>query len=143
MRNRNTRQAVTILEVAMVLVILAVAMPPLISAFAESSMHAILPTQMTVASFLAIERMEEVIARRARGTDGYDALTVPQIAAFPDESPVTDFPQYYRTVRVANVNHELSETGSDQGYKKVVVTVAWNGGDRQLVIERVFARFQP
>lgn len=125
----------------MVIVILSIALPPLILAFADASMHTIQPTTATVASFLAIERMEEVVARRYRGTDGYGAITVPTAAEFPDESPVAGFARFSRQVRFSYVDSDLSPAGGDQGYKKAVVTVSWDDGGQQIVIERVFADF--
>lgn len=132
----------TIIELAMCIVILSVALPPLMSAFIEASNQSILPVRESSASFLVVERMESVIARRYRGTDGYSALTVPTVAEFPDESPVGGFSAYWRSVRIAYVNSDLSAAVSDQGYKLVTVTVSWDGGASQLVIERVFANFE-
>jgi len=125
----------------MVLAILGIALPPLVSAFAEASMQSIRPIRSAQASFLAIERMEEVVARRYRGTDGYAALSVPTAGDFPDESPVGGFASYERTVRVNYVDGDLADVGSDQGYKKASVTVSWDGGDERVVIERIFADF--
>ena len=142
-RARASRSGATIIEVVMCIVILSVALPPLIAAFAEASHQSILPVRESAASFLVVERMEEVVARRYRGTDGYDALTVPTIASFPDESSVSGFSAYARTVRVAHVNSDLSAAGSDQGYKKVTVSVTWDNGSEEMVIEHVFADFEP
>lgn len=150
---RRTRRAATIIEVAMAMVILSVALPSLISSFIDASVQSITPSETTVASFLAIERMEEIVARRYRGIDGsgddgYDALapvspsTPP--AGFSDESPVSGFSRYSRTVRVAYMDYvggALVEVGSDEGIKRVRVTVAWNGGARQLVMEHLFADY--
>lgn len=142
-RRRNQRTGATIIEVVMCIVILSLALPPLISAFVEASSQSILPVRESVASFLVVERMEEIIARRYRGTDGYSALTVPTIADFADESTVSGFPGYARTVRVAYVNSNLTSVVGEQGYKKATVTVSWDGGARSLNIERVFADFEP
>lgn len=132
------RRATTIVEIVMAVVILAVAVPPLISAFTQSATNTIQPCNAAVASFLATERMEEIIARRYRATDGYAAVTT---ANFPDESPVTGFPRFSRSVTVAYVNSSLATVGSDVGYKKVRVTVSWNSGSDMVVEERIFADF--
>ncbi len=141
MTRRARKRGVTIIEVVMAIVILSIALPPMIVAFAEAAMQSIQPADMTVASFLAIERMEEVIARRFRDSEGYADLTVPTVAEFPDEDPVSGYPRIRRTVRVAYVGSALNPADADEGYKKVVVTVAW--GAESLAIERVFADFQP
>ncbi len=132
------RRSVTIIEIVMAIVILAISMPTLMTAFVEASMQTIQPSLASVASFLATDRMEEIIARRYRATDGYDAVTA---ANFPAENPVSGFTRYARTVTVTFVNSSLATVGSDQGYKKVRVTVSWNSGAESIAIERIFANF--
>ncbi len=122
----------------MAMAILSIAMPPLMVAFSNASQSTIFPSNATVASFLAIERMEEIIARRYRGTDGYSAVTT---ANFPVESPVSGYSMFERTVTEDFVTSSLAASGSDQGYKKVTVTVRWNSGAQRIVLERVFANF--
>ena len=132
------RQATTIIEVVMAIVILSVALPPLISSFVEASNQTILPANSAVASFLVTERMEEIIARRYRATDGYAAVTT---VNYPDETPVAGFPRFDRLVTVTFTDAALNTVGSDQGYKNVRVTVTWNSGANEIVIERLFADF--
>jgi hypothetical protein len=135
---RIQRSSATIIEVVMAIVILSVALPPMVSAFTDASMQSVYPINAATASYLAIERMEEIVARRYRGTDGYAAVSV---ANFPAESPISGFPAFTRSVTVTYVNAALSTVGTDQGYKKVRVTVTWNGGVGQIVVERVFGNF--
>ena len=123
---RKKRRAATIIEVVMAIVILSIALPPLISAFADAAHQSIHPSNAAIASFLATERMEEVIARRFRATDGYDAVTMPN---FPNESPVAGFPGFDRTMLMLPVGN----------YKRVRVTVTWKGGANQIFVERLFA----
>ena len=132
------RKATTIIEVITAMAILSIALPSLVSAFAESSRQTIFPSNAAVASFLVIERMEEIMARRYRGTDGYSAITTANFAA---ESPVNGFSIFNRTVTISYVTSSLAASGSDQGYKKVIVTVTWNGGIQTQSIEHVFASF--
>jgi hypothetical protein len=132
----------TIIEVVMALTILGIALPPLIASFADASRQTILPAQATVASFLATERMEQIVARRYRGIyGGQRAYTAVSVAEFPDEVPVTGFTSYERRVTVTEIDHLLNPVGSPAGYRKVRVTVSWNGGVDHLFIERVFADF--
>jgi Tfp pilus assembly protein PilV len=132
------RQGATIIELAACIMILAVALPTLLKTFAEASMKSMHPANEAMASFLAIDRMEEIVARRYRGTDGYSAVTT---ANFPNESPVSGFTGFTRSVTVTTVDSSLATVGSDVGYKKVRVTVTWNSGANSLVIERIFADF--
>jgi hypothetical protein len=137
-----SRRSATIIEIAIVVLILTVALPPLVSSFADSARQSIQPAQATVASFLVIERMEEIIARRYRGiqagADSYDAITT---ANFPNETTISGFPGYQRTVTISEVTAALQASGSPVGYRKVRVTVTWNNGANAESIERIFADF--
>ena len=135
---RGKLRGTTIIEVVTALTILAIALPSLIRSFADASNQTIYPSNAAVASFLAIEKMEEIVARRYRGTDGYAALVA---ANFPAESPVSGFSIFNRTVTISFVNSSLAAVGSDQGYKKVNVSVTWEAGARELKVEHVFADF--
>ncbi len=135
---RNTRRAATIIEIVAAIVILSIALPPLISSFADAALQSIHPSQAVVASFLATERMEEMIARRNRASDGYAALTT---ANYPSEAPVSGFAGYNRTVTISFVDDQLAAQPGDVGYKLVRVTVDWNGGANEILLERVFANY--
>ena len=132
------KRAATIIEVVAAVVILGIAMPTLMRAFTDSAKQSIQPTNATIASFLAIERMEEVIARRYKSTSGYADLIA---ANFANETPVTGFTRFNRTVTFSEVTSSLAASGSPVGYRKARVTVSWNSGASSLVIERVFADF--
>ena len=137
MRRKRIR-AMTIIEVVTAIVILSVGLPPLVKAFADSSMQSHLPVNSTIASFLATERMEQIVARRYRNDTGYTALTT---VNFPAESPVTGFPRFNRTVTISEVTSSLAASGSPVGYRKVRVTVTWQPNNASMSIERVFTDF--
>jgi len=130
------------IEVVMALVILGIALPPLVTAYADAARQSIHPAQAAVASFLAVDRMEEIVARRYRGREagvsGYEALNS---ANFPEETPVPGFPGFSRFVTIAEVDAALQPSPTAVGYRRVRVTVTWNGGQDRLVVERVFADF--
>jgi len=136
--HRFQRRSTTIIEVVVAIVILSVALPSLMMAFAEASVQSIGPYRQSIGSFLAIERMEEIVARRYRGTDGYDAITT---GNFGSESSLSGFPGYARDVAVAFVDGNLNIVGSDQGYKRVTVTVSWDNGAGNIDVEHIFADF--
>ena len=141
MSNRPTfRRGATVIELAMCIVVLSIALPPLIKSYAESSTQQINPGNEATAAFLADERMEQIVARRYQGTDGYSAVTT---SNFPSESAgsISGFAAFARSVTVSYVTSSLSSSGSDVGYKKVRVTVTWDSGTKSLVIERIFANF--
>ena len=136
------RRGTTIIEIVMAIVILAIALPPLMASFADASRQTILPAQARVASFLATERMEEIVARRYRGLQaGQPSYSLVTAANFPDEVPVAGFSMYERRVTVAEVTSSLNPSGSPVGYRKVRVMVSWNGGSDHLSVERGFADF--
>jgi hypothetical protein len=138
MMRRPLRPGATVIELSICIMILGVALPSLITAFANASRQSLEPVGEAIASFLVIERMEEIIATRYRNTSGYDNVTT---ANFPNESPISGFAGFNRTVTVSYVTSALASSGSDVGYKKVRVTVTWESGGRTLVIERIFAKF--
>lgn len=132
------RRSTTIIEVVAALTILSIALPPLMTAFADASRQTIYPANAAVAAFLTVEKMEEIVARRYRGTDGYSAISS---ANFPAETPVSGFPVFNRSVTITYVNSSLATVGSDQGYKKARVTVTWESGAKTTSVEHVFADF--
>lgn len=139
MRSRAARRsAASIIEVVLALVILSVGLPPLMVSFAEAAVQSIRPAQATVAAFLATERMEEIVARRYRGPDGYAAVSE---ANFPAESEVLGFPGFGRSVTVRYATATLGAAASDVGYKVARVVVTWNGGADEMAIEHAFADF--
>lgn len=135
---RSRRRSVTIIEIVMAIVILSVAIPPLMNAFAESAVQTVHPSMAAVAGFLATDRMEEIVARRYRATDGYSAVTT---GNFAGEAPVSGFARFNRSVAISYVDAALQPVGSDQGYKLVRVTVSWNNGADAVSIDRIFADF--
>jgi hypothetical protein len=148
MRPNPTKRSVTIIENVMAIVILSIALPPLVGAFADASIQSIHPSNAAVASFLVIDRMEEIVARRYAGQldslgpllqdPGYVAIT---ITNFPDESPVSGFPRFNRRVTVQSVDATLGPVGFESGYRLVRIQVDWDDGNESIFIERVFADF--
>jgi len=138
MRWRRMRPAASIIEVVLALMILSVGLPPLMVCFAEASIQSVRPAQATIAAFLAQERMEEIIARRYRKTDGYGALTTSE---FPPEAVVAGYPGFSRSVAIRYATADLGTSASDVGYKVVRVTVGWRSGAESIEIEHAFADF--
>lgn len=120
------------------LVILSVALPPLVGSFAEGARQSIRPMQTSIASFLATERMEQIIALR-HTAGGYSLVTTDN---FPDESPVSGFAAFNRTATITEVAaSNLSTAESGSGLKKVTVNVTWDGGARKVSVSRLFADY--
>lgn len=132
MTRGRRRQGATVIELVMAMVILGVALPPLVGAYVEASRQSILPSNGTVASFLAIDKMEQLIATRYSSNTGFSQIVAEPAAAVPG------FPAFSRSVTVSNDTTGLLTTTSDTDYKRVRVTVTWNSGANQVVVERLF-----
>ena len=106
----------TLVEVILIIVMVSVFMAaigiPLLSSIRKSD----LPEINTIAYFLATEKIEELA-----GT-GYGSLT---IGSWTLEDPVggSGFEDYSRQVEVENVDQDLNPSATDEGYRKVTVTV--------------------
>lgn len=111
----------TLIEVILVIVIMAIAIPSLIVGVSFMTGGQVNPIGTTTAADLALEELEKVIARKRStcGTCGYANIAV-GAGSF---APVSGFPNYEKKTDVALVDSSLNPSGSDLGYKKVTVTV--------------------
>ncbi|MFO0972968.1 MAG: prepilin-type N-terminal cleavage/methylation domain-containing protein [Phycisphaerae bacterium] len=132
------RRSFTLIECAAAIVVLGVGMVPLMQSFVDAASQTRHVIQASVASFLATERMEQIVAARYRDAVGYTRVTT---ANFPNESSISGFTTFARTVTVQTVNNALAASGSDIGLKLVTVTVTWNGGTSQMRVARIFGDF--
>ena len=111
----------TVLELVAAIVILGIAVTPVLTYFFETCKKSVLPERHTKAYFLAIEKMEEIIADRHSSLRGYSYLDT---ANYPDESLSGG---YSRSVTFTEVSStDLSTEQSGSGYKKISVTVSYS-----------------
>ena len=120
---RSSRSAFTLVEAIIAVVILSVAVPPMLWALGESHAARVSPIRSSTARWLAMEKLEDVIADRHSTARGYSALIA---ANYPPEASVEGFPAFARHVTIAETGADLSEPGT--GYKRVTVTVTWTDG---------------
>jgi prepilin-type N-terminal cleavage/methylation domain-containing protein len=111
----------TFIEIILVIVIMAIAIPALVSAVSLVYQDQVNPMGATVATTLAQEGIEAVIARKQStcATCGYGNIPV-GLGAF---APVSGFPNYQIETDVALVDANLNPSATDVGYKLVTVTV--------------------
>jgi len=111
----------TLIEVILIIVLLAIAIPGLITAVSFMTTFQVTATATTTAMNLAQEELETVIAKKRStcGTCGYA-----NIPAGPGAfAAVPGFTEYQKKTAVEYVDSNLNSSGSDVGYKKITVTV--------------------
>lgn len=145
MRTRShrtpARRALTLVETIAALVILATAIPPLLWSLREASVARIDPTLASTARFLAIERLEDIVADRLRPDLDFDDITE---ARYPDETAIEGFTGFSRQVRLRSVAPDLTTPGDD--CLIATVQVAWSGragAARRLVLSTVLTEAAP
>lgn len=111
----------TLIEVILIIVIMAIVIPGLIAGVSFMTAGQVNLLGTTTTANLAQEELENVVAKKMStcGTCGYANITV-GAGTF---SAVTGFPNYEKKTDVELVDSGLNPSGSDQGYKKVTVTV--------------------
>lgn len=111
----------TFIEVILVIVIAAVAIPVALSVVSFMVRGQLLPIGTTIAATLAREELESVIARKRStcGNCGYANIPV-GAGSF---TAVSGFPNYQRKTDVVLVDATMVPSVSEIGFKKVTVTV--------------------
>ncbi|MHC5023414.1 MAG: type IV pilus modification PilV family protein [Planctomycetota bacterium] len=136
---RSRHHGFTLIETIAAIVILAVALPPMLYAVREAHLQRVAPVQASTARWLAVEKLEDIIADRHSTTRGYDYL-IP--ANYTSETPVSGFGAYERSVTLTETLADLTTAGD--GYMKVTVIVSWTdatGAARSLSISTVLTEY--
>ncbi len=131
----------TLIEAIAATVLLAVAVPPMISAVTASAIARQDPVNISRARWLAAERLEDVIADRHSSSRGYAYVTNANYGA---ESSVSGFTNFSRSVSIVETGASLSGAGT--GYKRVTVTVGWMSprfGTQTLALSTVVTDYTP
>ena len=140
-RRARRRRAFTVTETVISLVILSVAVPPMLWAIRQQEHDRVSPILASRARWLASEKLEDIIADRHSTTRGYSYVTS---GHYSNESSITGFPGFTRSVSITETAGDLSSTGT--GFKKAVVTVGWTdpgGIARTLAISTVVTDYTP
>jgi prepilin-type N-terminal cleavage/methylation domain-containing protein len=118
----------TLIEVILVIVILAIAIPSLISAVSFMTARQVNTIGTTIAADLAQEKMEEIMGDRMNAARGYGYIVTG--VHYPAETPMAaPFGNYNRTVNIicvtaADLNTSVACTTD---YKRIQVTVSATG----------------
>jgi hypothetical protein len=120
MRPSSLPRAFTLVEAIIAVVVLSVAVPPMLWALRAAHDSRIAPTRASTARWLAVEKLEDLIADRHSLARGYDYLLS---ANYPAEPAVPGFPAFARDVAIYETAADLASVGT--GYKRLTVTITW------------------
>ena len=138
------RTGFTLIETVAAIVILAVAVPPMLWAVTEAQRQRINPMLASRARWLAVEKLEDIVADRHSTTRGYSYLVTGNYAA---ENPVPGYTGFIRSVTFLETKADLVTTSpAPLGYMTVTVIVGWNDADlaaRTLDISTVLTDYTP
>lgn len=132
----------TLVEAVTAIVVLSLAMPAMLAALAQAQRERAAPVLASRARWLAVEKLEEVIADRHSPSRGWGHLVA---ANYPEEAEVAGFEGFSRSVGFAEYGApDLSTPG--EGYVVATVVVGWTGpmgGVESMPIATVLTEFTP
>lgn len=132
---RSAQRGFTIIEAILAIIVLAVAIPPMLWSMREAHVQRVNPMLASRAHWLAVEKLEDIIADRHSMTRGYDYVIN---SNYPDETDMPGAPGFARSVEIAETAADLATVGD--GYKTVTVRVTWTdatGSSRELQMPTV------
>lgn len=138
---RSKKRAFSLIETIIAIVILSIAVPAMLWTVREAHIDRVNPTLASTARWLAIEKLEDVIADRHSTTRGY-AYLLP--ANYTAENPVAGFAAFSRSVSLNETLADLVTAGA--GYMNVTVQIGWTDGEAQaqtLDISTVLTDYTP
>ncbi len=122
-RRNGNRGGFTLIEAVAAVVMLSVAIPPMLWSIRMAHVGRVDTVLTSQARWLVTEKIEDVIADRHSTTRGYSYLSA---ANYPDETPVSGYGAFSRTVTFSETGADLVTAGT--GFKKATVTVSWTDG---------------
>jgi len=143
---RTRRAGFTLIETIAAIVILAVAVPPMLWAVTESQRQRMNPMMVSKARWLAVEKLEDVIADRHSTTlRGYAWVVGGGDYVVENPGDITGYPGFSRSVALLETQADLV-TPAAAGYLNVTVTVGWvdaKGDNQTLDISTVLTDYAP
>jgi prepilin-type N-terminal cleavage/methylation domain-containing protein len=138
---RPRSRGFTLAESITAIVILSISVPSMLWGVRQAHTHRANRVLASRAHWLAVERLEDVIADRHSSTRGYSYL-IP--ANYPAEATVPGYPGYSRAVAFTETTANLSTPGS--GYMRATVTVTYtdaSGASRSLPLATELTNYTP
>ncbi len=139
--SRTQPRGFSLIETITAIVILSVALPGMLWTVREAHVQRVNPMLLSTARWLAVEKLEDVIADRHSTTRGFAYLVA---GNYPAENPVAGYPAFTRSVSFNETLADLVTAGS--GYMNVTVQVGWTdseGTARTLSISTVLTEYTP
>jgi type II secretory pathway pseudopilin PulG len=136
-------RAFTLVEAIIALVILTIAVPPMLLAVRTYSVRRDDSIFASRARWLAMERLEDIIADRQSTNRGYSYVVN---ANYPSESAVTGFTNFSRSTSITETASDLTTTQNGSGIKVVTVTIGYNDQSqtaRSFVLSTVVTSYTP
>lgn len=121
---RSKKRAFSLIETIVAIVIMSIAVPSMLWTLREAHIDRVNPTLASTARWLAVEKLEDVIADRHSTTRGYVYL-IP--GNYPAENPVAGYAAFSRTVSFNETLADLVTAGT--GYMNVTVQISWTDGE--------------
>ncbi len=138
---RARRSGFTLAEAITAIVILSISVPAMLWAIRASHTHRANRVLASRAHWLAVEKLEDIIADRHSTSRGYVYLTT---AHYPNESSISGYPGFTRAVTLSETGPDLVSAGT--GYMKVTVAVSYtdaSGAARALPLVTELTNYTP
>ena len=142
------RAGFTLIETIVAIVILAVAVPPMLWAVTESQRMRMNPMMASKARWLAVEKLEDIIAdRHSTNLRGYAWVVGGGDYVVENPGDITGYAGFSRSVALLETKADLSTTSpAPLGYLTVTVTVGWvdaKGNNMTMDISTVLTDYTP
>ncbi len=136
----SRRRAFTLIEGIIAVVILGLAVPPMLWAVRVAQETRTDPLLVSRARWLAVEKLEDILADNASPARGYTYLAAPN---YPAEPAVPGFPTFARSVTFTETAADLASPGL--GCKTATVTITWKStrGPRSFSLATVLTSTNP
>ncbi|CAN5838739.1 hypothetical protein BH11PLA1_BH11PLA1_18850 [soil metagenome] len=116
---RRARGGLTLIEAVIAVVILSIGVPPLLLALRNATVRRVSQTLSERARWLAVERLETVLADRNSSARGYGYITG---SNYPAEAAVSGYAAYSRSVTLTTTGANFA---AGTGYCTASVTVGY------------------
>lgn len=136
-------KGLTLIEAVLTIAIVGAGLIGVVYIFSGGTKGALIANQTVIASNLAREKMEQIIADRAN--KGY-AVTIG--TNYTDGQLTGAYAPFNRSVTFTSVDPDITGSNDDfntplsnSGYSRVTVVVTWNGGANQVKLESLIADY--